>query len=226
MLLLCYCCLWYVWMYAVQRERDSDELMVKRTLPPPSQFIFIQFRRLNFHVPTNQHFTEFQCANNNAKGFHCISKHYLQNDHRKSRQQEDTPGLAKPKHFLHSCHCYCYCYCTFAIEMVLSCWWHITAIQMQNTSLGFVCLFRTNVAAMKPILVECILILAPRSSFTLKACIWKYLVKFYFKNTSIDFLQNNNLLLVSTSKWLHIYIFGTNTRNRARPTTFSKLWSA
>ena len=32
--------------------------------------------------------------------------------------------------------------------------------------------------------------------------------------------------LVSPENNIHTYIFDTNTRNRARPSTFSKLWSA
>ena len=34
-------------------------------------------------------------------------------------------------------------------------------------------------------------------------------------------IAKNNIIL-----FIYLYIFGTNTRNRARPRTYSKLWSA
>ena len=45
---------------------------------------------------------------------------------------------------------------------------------------------------------------------------------FLFTISRILFIKNSFPL----AKQLYIYIFGTNTRNRERPTTYSKLWSA
>ena len=52
---------------------------------------------------------------------------------------------------------------------------------------------------------------------------FSYLTGFIIK-TILCF--NKNIATFFTNTYIHTYIFGTNTRNRARPRTFSKLWSA
>ena len=43
----------------------------------------------------------------------------------------------------------------------------------------------------------------------------------------INYLKSNLIAFCfDGASVIHTYIFGTNTRNRARPRTFSKLWSA
>ena len=56
------------------------------------------------------------------------------------------------------------------------------------------------------------------------------LTKIYMHIYTYKYFQrfNINNFNKAKAKWhsIHTYIFGTNTRNRARPRTFSKLWSA
>ena len=45
-------------------------------------------------------------------------------------------------------------------------------------------------------------------------------------STKLQVLVDRCLRSIFHIYWTNIYIFGTNTRNRARPRTYSKLWSA
>ena len=50
---------------------------------------------------------------------------------------------------------------------------------------------------------------------------------YFWDHSKNRFLSISNINVSRKSTFfLHIYIFGTNTRIRARPRTFSKLWSA